>query len=56
MSSGKIGMVFISNNKKLSLARPTNPTPIYTQLNRLTPMSMTTIIHRPSGSCSSCGN
>ena len=69
MSSGKINMVFVS---KISLSpsttsttsttyttsttSTTSTTPTYMRMNRLAPLSMNTIIHRPASSCSSCGN
>ena len=60
MFSNKIGLVLTYNNKKISSTTNT-PTPIYTTMNRninrnINTNTMSSIIHQPAGTCSSCGN
>ena len=57
-----MGLVLTYNNKKISSTSTTiGPTPIYTtmirSINTNTNINtMSSIIHKPSGNCSSCGN
>lgn len=57
-----MGLVLTYNNKKISsTSTTTGPTPIYTtmirSINTNTNINtMSSIIHKPSGNCSSCGN
>ncbi len=69
MSSGRIGMILTytrnKNNQNSAAAPPAAPPAafsapltrqIYTRMNRFPNVSMSNIIHKPSTSCSSCGN
>lgn len=62
-----MGLVLTYNNKNTSPLTTPTPTPIptYTRMNRLmntntntniNGITMSSIIHQPPGTCSSCGN
>ena len=67
MFSKRMGLVLTYNNnnnnknKNISSLSKSNPTPVYTRMNRILNSNinngtMSSIIHQPPGSCSSCGN
>ena len=56
-----MGLILTYNNKKISSTTTNMPTPIYTTMNRninrnINGNTMSSIIHQPPGTCSSCGN
>ena len=54
-----MGLVLTYNNKKISSTTTSSPIPIYTTMNRninTNINTMSSIIHKTPGNCSSCGN